>query len=162
MMEDRKSLMDEAKQLEVAYSSTRNEEERKAYKKRYNEIRLALKSFENSDSASDNDTAVQQDSQSEEAEKQEKSKGLGRIAVIIIRIAWSISIGLIFFFLGTILYIIFDISYPQKEYGAKILTRFYEVGSLARLSRLKLDIKLSLDVEGSDLETVVTKQKRQQ
>ncbi|NLN93481.1 MAG: hypothetical protein GX130_09280 [Candidatus Hydrogenedens sp.] len=116
--------------------------------------------MDESSNRSDNESDIQDASETEDMDEK-KSFGFGHIVVVLIRTVWSLSIGLVFFVIGTVLYVMLDILYPKKDYGAKMLTKLYEIGSLAWLARINFGIKVSFGVGGSDLETVVTKRKKQ-
>ena len=48
---------------------------------------------------------------------------------IIFRMLWSLSIGLPFFALGLILFLLFDIFSPKSDSGYRILNAMYKWGS---------------------------------
>jgi hypothetical protein len=54
---------------------------------------------------------------------------MGYVISILVRLIWSLSIGLVFFVLGTLLFLILDIFFPASDASYKWLTGFYKWGS---------------------------------
>ena len=67
---------------------------------------------------------------------------------IIIRLAWTFTIGLLFFIIGTILFILLDILFPRYATSYKVLTNMYKWGSCHWFKQLKLETdQYSIEVE---------------
>lgn len=60
------------------------------------------------------------------------------IVTSIIRLIWSLTIGLIFFVLGLILFLLFDIFKPSSDLGYRILNSMYKFGSLGVFKGLRM------------------------
>ncbi len=58
---------------------------------------------------------------------------------VIIRLAWSLTVGLPFFALGLILFLLLDILLPGSDKGYKVLTVLYKVGSLGAFKGLRME-----------------------
>lgn len=72
---------------------------------------------------------------------------LGSFAAIV-RLAWSMTIGLVLFSIGTVLFVIFDILFPESALSYKVLTNTYKWGSCHWFKRLKLETdEYSVEVE---------------
>lgn len=72
---------------------------------------------------------------------------LGLFAIIV-RLAWSLTIGLVLFSIGTVLFLFFDILFPESSFSYKILTNTYKWGSCHWFKRLKLETdEYSVEVE---------------
>lgn len=72
---------------------------------------------------------------------------LGSIAIII-RLIWSLTIGFVFFFIGTIIFIILDVLFPKYSVSYKVLTNMYKWGSCHWFKRLRLEVdEYKLEVE---------------
>lgn len=61
------------------------------------------------------------------------------VLTIIIRLAWSISIGMIFFAIGLILFVLLDVLMPSSDKGYKALNYMYKYGSLGVFKGLRLE-----------------------
>ena len=48
---------------------------------------------------------------------------------IIVRLLWSLTIGLPFFLIGFLLFLILDIFFPKEDWGFNVLTRLFQWGS---------------------------------
>lgn len=71
-----------------------------------------------------------------------------RLFAISIRLAWSLTIGLLFFSIGTVLFILFDVLFPESAISYKVLTNTYKWGSCHWFKRLKLETdEYSVEVE---------------
>ena len=72
---------------------------------------------------------------------------LGGIAIIV-RLVWSLTIGFIFFLIGTIAFIVLDILFPKYSVSYKVLTTMYKWGSCHWFKRLRLEVdEYSVQVE---------------
>lgn len=60
---------------------------------------------------------------------------------IAIRLAWSLSIGIVFFVVGLIFFLIFDILMPNSDKGYKFLNYMYKIGSLGSFKGLKMHLE---------------------
>lgn len=58
---------------------------------------------------------------------------------IVIRLIWSITIGLVFFAIGLVLFLLFDILMPSSDRGYKILNYMYKLGSLGAFKGLRME-----------------------
>lgn len=58
---------------------------------------------------------------------------------IVIRLVFSLTIGLPFFFLGWALFLISDILFPKSDRGYRILNTFFKWGSLYWFKGLKME-----------------------
>jgi len=58
---------------------------------------------------------------------------------ILVRTIWSLTIGLPFFIIGLILFLIIDISAPRSDISYRVLTNMYKWGSCHWFKRLKLE-----------------------
>lgn len=61
------------------------------------------------------------------------------IIAIVIRLAWSLTIGLVFFASGLLLFILLDIFAPHSNSGYKVLNIMYKIGSLGVFKGLRLE-----------------------
>ena len=76
---------------------------------------------------------------------------------IIFRLAWSLTIGLPFFVIGTVLFLILDILVPKSDKGYRVLNTMYKWGSCYWFKGLRMetdDYEISVskkrDRDGSD------------
>ncbi|GLO09849.1 hypothetical protein PPUJ20005_38180 [Pseudomonas putida] len=60
------------------------------------------------------------------------------IITAIIRLIWSLTVGLIFFALGLILFLLFDIFKPSSDLGYRILNSMCKIGSLGVFKGLRM------------------------
>ncbi|AYG44035.1 hypothetical protein DV532_06835 [Pseudomonas sp. Leaf58] len=60
------------------------------------------------------------------------------IITAIIRLIWSLTVGLFFFALGLILFLLFDIFKPSSDVGYRILNSMYKFGSLGVFKGLRM------------------------
>jgi len=58
---------------------------------------------------------------------------------IVIRLIWSVTIGLIFFAIGLVLFLLYDILLPSSDRGYKILNFMYKIGSLGSFKGLRME-----------------------
>lgn len=58
---------------------------------------------------------------------------------ILVRACWSFTIGMVFFTVGLVLFIIIDIIYPKSNRSYEILTTLYKWGSCHWFKQLKLE-----------------------
>ena len=58
---------------------------------------------------------------------------------VIIRLAWSLTIGLFFFGIGLALFLLFDILSPNSDKGYKVLNSMYKIGSLGAFKGLRME-----------------------
>ncbi len=58
---------------------------------------------------------------------------------VAIRLVWSFTIGLIFFALGLVLFLLFDILSPNSDRGYRILNSMYKIGSLGWFKGLRME-----------------------
>jgi hypothetical protein len=58
---------------------------------------------------------------------------------IIFRLLWSVTIGLPFFVVGLILFLLFDIFSPKSDRGYKILNTMYKWGSCYWFKGLRME-----------------------
>jgi hypothetical protein len=56
----------------------------------------------------------------------------------LIRLIWSLTIGLVFFILGLVLFLLFDIFKPSSDVGYRILNSMYKFGSLGVFKGLRM------------------------
>ncbi|MNJ44704.1 hypothetical protein D3C77_397680 [compost metagenome] len=56
----------------------------------------------------------------------------------IIRLMWSLTVGLFFFALGLILFLLFDIFKPSSDLGYRVLNSLYKFGSLGAFKGLRM------------------------
>jgi len=49
---------------------------------------------------------------------------------VIVRLLWSLSIGLVFFAVGIITFLVLDIFFPESDKGYKWLNRTFQLGSM--------------------------------
>lgn len=61
------------------------------------------------------------------------------ILTIIIRLAWSFSIGLFFSVIGLVLFILLDILMPRSDRGYKVLNYMCKIGSLGVFKGLRME-----------------------
>lgn len=67
---------------------------------------------------------------------------------VIIRLLWSLSIGLAFFAIGLVFFLLFDILAPKSTRGYKILNYMYKHGSLGSFKGLRVEQdEYDIDVE---------------
>jgi hypothetical protein len=60
------------------------------------------------------------------------------IMTAIIRLIWSLTVGLCFFAIGLILFVLFDIFKPSSDVGYRILNAMYKFGSLGVFKGLRM------------------------
>jgi hypothetical protein len=60
---------------------------------------------------------------------------------VLIRLLWSVTIGLPFFALGLILFLIFDIFNPKSDSGYKILNKMFKLGSLGVFKGVRINME---------------------
>ncbi|GLO46536.1 hypothetical protein PPUN109347_30990 [Pseudomonas putida] len=60
------------------------------------------------------------------------------IITALIRLIWSLTVGMFFFALGLILFLIFDIFKPSSDLGYRILNSMYKFGSLGVFKGLRM------------------------
>lgn len=60
------------------------------------------------------------------------------IITAVIRLMWSLTVGLFFFALGLILFLLFDIFKPSSDLGYRILNSMYKFGSLGVFKGLRM------------------------
>lgn len=58
---------------------------------------------------------------------------------IIFRAAWSVTIGLPFFVLGLVIFLLLDILFPTSDKGYKVLNAMYKLGSLGAFKGVRLE-----------------------
>lgn len=58
---------------------------------------------------------------------------------IIIRLAWSLTIGLLFFGIGLALFLTLDILLPHSDRGYRVLNAMYKIGSLGWFKGLRME-----------------------
>ena len=58
---------------------------------------------------------------------------------IVIRLIWSVTIGIVFFAIGLILFLLFDILMPSSDRGYRILNLMYKIGSLGSFKGLRME-----------------------
>jgi hypothetical protein len=63
------------------------------------------------------------------------------VVVVLVRLAWSLTIGLAFFVVGLLLYLVLDIFVPKSDLGVKVLTKLYEWGSCYWFKGIKVKFK---------------------
>lgn len=61
------------------------------------------------------------------------------LLTIIIRLSWSFTLGLIFFFIGLILFLVLDILLPRSDRGYRVLNYMYKIGSLGWFKGLRME-----------------------
>jgi hypothetical protein len=61
------------------------------------------------------------------------------ILSVFFRLLWSVTIGLPFFIVGLILFLLFDILYPKSDRGYKILNAVYKWGSCYWFKGLRME-----------------------
>lgn len=70
---------------------------------------------------------------------------------VIVRAAWSVTIGIPFFVLGLAMFLIADILMPRSDTGYRMLNRMFKWGSLGSFKGLRM--------EQDQFDPVVTKQR---
>ena len=58
---------------------------------------------------------------------------------MLFRSVWSCTIGLLFFALGLVLFLLLDILMPSSDRGYRVLNSMYKVGSLGMFKGLKVE-----------------------
>lgn len=61
------------------------------------------------------------------------------LLTVIIRVAWSLTIGLGFFAIGLLLFLLFDILMPHSDRGYRILNFMYKIGSLGSFKGIRME-----------------------
>lgn len=61
------------------------------------------------------------------------------IITAVIRFAWSLTVGLLFFVVGLVLFLIFDILKPSSDLGYRILNAMFKFGSLGVFKGLRME-----------------------
>lgn len=64
---------------------------------------------------------------------------------ILFRFLWSVTIGLVFFAIGLVLFLLFDILHPSSDRGYRILNYMYKIGSLGSFKGLSIGITMERD-----------------
>lgn len=83
------------------------------------------------------------------------------IVSVIVRLFWSLTVGWIFFFLGLILFLMFEIFDPKSDKGYKWLVKMFKYGTLhwfkgiefkvvASVGDYEVDVKKRSIVEEND------------
>ena len=54
---------------------------------------------------------------------------MGYAIAVLVRLLWSLTIGLLFFLIGLVLFLILDIFLPSKDTGYRVLTKLFQWGS---------------------------------
>ncbi len=83
------------------------------------------------------------------------------LLVIIVRIIWSLSIGLIFFILGLIGFLVLDIFSPKTSTGYKFLNQMYKWGSLGGLKGFRFRVDVDMGLEPDDFVIDVEKKRKE-
>lgn len=58
---------------------------------------------------------------------------------VLIRLAWSLTIGLAFFLAGLVLFLFLDILLPNSDRGYRVLNALYKIGSLGSFKGLRME-----------------------
>ena len=58
---------------------------------------------------------------------------------IVFRLIWSLTIGLVFFAIGLVLFLLYDIMLPNSDRGYRILNTMYKIGSLGSFKGLRME-----------------------
>jgi len=82
------------------------------------------------------------------------------LLVVIVRLIWSLSIGLIFFILGLICFLLLDIFSPQTSTGYKVLNQMYKWGSLGGLKGFRFRVNVDMGLEPDDFVIDVEKKRK--
>jgi|WetSurSiteA1Bulk_404760.scaffolds.fasta_scaffold133527_1 hypothetical protein len=75
------------------------------------------------------------------------------IIAAVVRLVWSLTIGLVFFALGTVLFVLLDIFMPQSDRSYKCLNLLYKWGSCHWFNRIRFGL------ETDDFDVVVEKRR---
>jgi hypothetical protein len=73
---------------------------------------------------------------------------------VVLRLAWSFTIGIPFFVLGILAFIVLDILFPEGSYGYVVLNKMAKWGSCYWFRGIKLDFQTD------DFEVAVEKQRK--
>ncbi|EIJ37000.1 hypothetical protein J9253_07730 [Thiothrix litoralis] len=76
------------------------------------------------------------------------------LVAVIVRFAWSLTIGLPFFVLGLVAFLLIDILFPTSSKGYVILNKMYKWGSCYWFNGLRLNF------ETDDYDVTVEKQRK--
>ena len=67
---------------------------------------------------------------------------------VVVRIAWSLTFGLVFFAVGLVLFLVLDILLPDSDKGYRVLNATYKYGSLGAFKGLRIEKDLyDIDVQ---------------
>jgi hypothetical protein len=62
------------------------------------------------------------------------------IVSVIVRLAWSLTVGLFAFFpIGLVLFLLLDIFVPTSNLGYRVLNTMYKIGSLGTFKGLRME-----------------------
>lgn len=79
---------------------------------------------------------------------------MGYVIAVVVRLIWSLSVGLLLFALGTVLFVLLDIFRPQSDSGYKCLNALYKWGSCHWFKGIRFGL------ETDDFDVVVEKRRR--
>ena len=58
---------------------------------------------------------------------------------VIFRLAWSLTIGVVFFVIGLVLFLLMDILFPESSKGYVVLNKMYKWGSCYWFKGIKME-----------------------
>ena len=73
--------------------------------------------------------------------KQPAGRRFTYVIAIIVRLAWSLTIGLPFFAAGLVAFLLLDILFPSSNNGYVVLNRMYRWGSCYWFAGLRLNVE---------------------
>lgn len=74
------------------------------------------------------------------------------LVALLVRTAWSLTLGIPFFLVGLVLFLVLDILLPSSDRGYRTLNLLYKIGSLGYFKGLRM--------EQDDFDVVVEKRRR--